>query len=54
MSTSNQNLIAAIKELTLVVKGLTGVLIEDREAEGQDEEAQDVAAQTYMDGSPRA
>ena len=49
---SQAELLAAMQELTAVIRGLTAVLIEDQ---GEpDEEAQEAAVVTYMDGSPIA
>ncbi|HEY5805060.1 MAG TPA: hypothetical protein VIT90_15340 [Lysobacter sp.] len=49
-----RELIDTLKELTFVVKGLTGVLIDDRDAEDVEEEAEgdgNIDTTTYMDGS---
>lgn len=46
-----RDLIEAIRELTFVVKGLTGVLIEDRDTDQAEPEPPAAALPTYMDGS---
>lgn len=43
---------ASIRELTFVVKGLTGVLLEDGGADTDDADPPAVPASTYMDGVP--
>lgn len=47
-------LIASLEELTFVMKGLTGVLIDAQEGDDQDEEEQGAGVEQtdrYMDGS---
>lgn len=46
-----RELIESIRDLSTILRGLTAVLIEDREVEDEAEEAP--ARQTYLDGSPR-
>lgn len=49
-----RELIDTLKELTFVVKGLTGVLIDDRDAGEVEEEGEGdgkIDTTTYMDGS---
>jgi hypothetical protein len=48
-----RELIEALKENTLVIKGLTGVLIDDREQEEQADTSEQAKPATYMDGTPR-
>jgi hypothetical protein len=47
------DVLAAVQELTAVIRGLTAVLIDDRDTAPQEPEAAQAAVDRYMDGSPR-